>query len=106
MKKIIGLTFLLSACGAGIGTGNGVYSGKLVDVSWEGLFFKSCEIRQQTGYIAGPNGGGSEERASSYDKALCDQLAGMVGKDVKIRYSERFFSGPSLGTGYLIESIE
>lgn len=80
MKKYLLLSLILSGCV----TGEGSFTGKLVDVTWSGLIFKSCEIRQQAGVVL--------DEASSTDKAMCDLLKTKVGQDVAIKYETQIFA--------------
>lgn len=79
MKYLIAL-LLLSGCGV-FTTGEGVFEGRLVDVSWEGLLFKSCEVDFQFG-----ENSSKISRGSTKDKALCDKLQSEVGTTVKVNY--------------------
>lgn len=101
MKKLIAIGLLLISCGTGVNTGEGVYTGKLVDVEWEGLFWKSCEIRQQTGM-----GTEHDDRCSSTDRALCERLKGYMGDTISIVYAKQSFSGCSIRSGCLIIGIK
>lgn len=103
MKKKITLiiNIFLISCGSGINTGEGAYTGKLVDVVWRGLFWKSCEIRQQTG-----TGTEHDDSCSSFDKNICDKLHSLMGETITIKYKEQSFSGISIDTNCLIDSIK
>ena len=100
MKKF-GLLLLLCGCIRG----RGVYEGKLVDVAWEGLIFKSCEIRQVTNVATK----GNQDNASSISEEDCNALSKLIGKSVSINYSHTFFEpGYILGTDtrYRIDSFK
>lgn len=76
------LLLILSLTGCGIfTTGEGEFKGQLVDVSWEGLLFKSCEV----GFQFGENSSKASS-ASSRSKDLCDDLKSKIGNSVKIKY--------------------
>lgn len=81
MKKlIILLAIFLNSCGM-FTTGQGVFNGTLVDVSWEGLIFDSCEMQFQFGQQSS-----SISKASSRNKNLCDEMQKQVGKQVEVKY--------------------
>jgi hypothetical protein len=83
MKKMICLLSLtLSSCGT-FTTGDGTFDGTLVDVSWEGLMFKSCEASFQYGQQSS-----SISKGSSRDKKMCDRLSEYIGKRIKVKYQE------------------
>lgn len=82
MKTFILLGSLaLSGCGL-FSTGVGTFNGRVVDVEWGGILFKSCEVRFQLGEQSS-----SVSQGSSRDKALCNELASKIGEVVTVRYS-------------------
>ena len=76
------MVFLMSGCVVG----NGRYVGKLVDVSWEGLFYKSCEIRQVNNVATS----GHEDKASSLDHNLCTELEKHLNENIELKYESLF----------------
>jgi hypothetical protein len=66
MKMFIVLVLLLfSSCL--VRTGSGVFSGKIIDISKQGLIFKSCEVDVQYG-----DQSSKIERFSTHDLTVCD----------------------------------
>ncbi len=70
----------LSGCGMWT-TGNGTFTGTIVDVEWGGLLFKSCEAGFQYG-----NQSSSLSHGSSRDKEFCDLLKSKTGEKVTVEY--------------------
>jgi hypothetical protein len=79
VKLIVFGLLLLAGCGQ-FTTGDGAYTGRLVDVEWGGLFFKSCEVDVQIGITK------ELEHLSSSNEKLCRELQGLVGQDVSMKY--------------------
>lgn len=71
---------LLTGC-MGFDSGKGRATAKLLDVAWEGLFFKSCEIYFQYG-----DQSSKIVTGSTLDKTICDQAEKLIGKNVDIVY--------------------
>lgn len=65
--------------------GEGTFNGTLVDSSWEGVFFKSCELTLQLGQQSSTTAQGS-----TLDKTLCDAAIDKVGKRVFVHYKYAF----------------
>lgn len=81
MKKLLlTLAITLTACGT-FTTGEGSFSGRLVDASWEGLIFKSCEVQFQYGEQSS-----SISNGSTRNKDLCAELALNIGKSIVVKY--------------------
>lgn len=71
----------------GCKTGDGKLSGRLTDVSWEGIFFNSCEVGIQYGEQSS-----RVEFLSSRKKEFCEQLNTLIGKNVDFSYHREAFS--------------
>lgn len=65
--------------------GEGSVNGKLVDVSWEGFLFKSCEAGIQYGTDSS-----KIEFVSSTSKEVCDKLSALIGRVLKVTYDTEF----------------
>jgi hypothetical protein len=97
VKVVLVLSVLvLSGCGL-FSTSEGVYSGRVVDVAWEGFLFKSCEVDLQLGEQSSTLSSGS-----SKDKALCDLLKSQVGQVVTVKYQTLFPPPLTMGSRYEI----
>lgn len=72
--------------------GSGVSTGKLIDVSEEGIIFTSCEIDMQYG-----EGSSKMTPSSTRDMELCAELKSLVNKTVEIKY--RHWIGPVITMG-------
>ena len=82
MKKLLLVLLLLSGASCGTTTiGTGSFDGTLADVSWEGVFFKSCEMSFQYGQQSSTLSVGS-----SFDESLCSTMSENVGKRIKVKY--------------------
>lgn len=83
MKRTIALIVITQAImGCGLfTTGKGTFTGRLVDVSWEGLIFKSCEVSISRG-----EQGSQMAEGSSLDPALCAELVEKSGQTVTVKY--------------------
>lgn len=82
MKKIILISLLMAGCTKGTGT----FRGKVIDVSWEGLFFKTCEVDVQYGEQSS-----QIEKFSSEFQKDCDYLEANLNKVVLIKYAQTAF---------------
>lgn len=80
MKLILGLLLVATLTGCAV-TGEGQFTGRVVDVAWEGILFKSCEMHLQFGEQSSKT-----SPASSVDKALCDRMQSLMGKVVTVKY--------------------
>jgi hypothetical protein len=76
---ITAVVFLTSGCT--ISTGEGEFSGTVVDAHWGGVIFKTCEIEFQHGQQSS-----SLAKFSSYYQEDCTALNSLMGKQVTIRY--------------------
>lgn len=74
------VVILLSSCGI-VTTGEGVFNGRIVDVTWEGLFFESCEVDFQLG-----NQSSTLSSGSTTNKELCNNLKNNIGQVVTVKY--------------------
>lgn len=74
------LTIIATGCGS-FTTGEGVFNGRIVDVSWGGLIFKSCEVDFQYGEQSS-----TVSTGSTRNKALCDKMKTLVGKVTEVKY--------------------
>jgi hypothetical protein len=81
MKNLVWLLLLV-----GCTNGQGVFKGKVIDVSWEGRFIKTCEVDFQYGDMSS-----NFERFSSQEPGYCDQLEKLVGETVTIKYDRTAF---------------
>lgn len=88
------LVLILSGC---VVKGHGTFTGKLTDVNWGGIFFPSCEIRQQNTLVF--------DRSSSFSKDLCENLSKKTGQEITIEYDEHLFCPWRLGTGDVITGV-
>lgn len=80
--------------------GKGTSEVKLIDVTWEGFIFKTCEVDVQYG-----NGSSRVEMFSSESKELCDALTSANGKDVMINYNRTNLTCVTCGSSDLIQSF-
>lgn len=79
--------------------GSGVYAGQVMDASWEGWFFKSCEVTWKTNEQSS-----TVETSSSTDKELCDKLQENLGKKYKVRYKHHI-PFIKVSTPYIITEV-
>jgi hypothetical protein len=103
MKNI--LTFLLlfsllTSCG--FSTQKGKYIGVLVDVSYSGLIFKSCELMFKTSQESSKFEESSISIASEKD---CDAIAEKMGQKFIVEYQNSLLN-PFIETNYLIKSLK
>lgn len=77
---VVIFTGFLSACGL-FTTGDGSFTGRLVDVGWEGWIFKSCEVELQRGEQSS-----SMSKGSILDKQMCDALKARTGETITLQY--------------------
>jgi len=70
---------ILSACG--MKTGSGVFNGRLVDVSYGGLLFDTCELTFQLGEQSS-----SVSNCSSLSEDYCKKMQPYVGKVIQVDY--------------------
>lgn len=92
--KFLFLIFLLVSCTTGVG----VFNGRVVDVSWEGIIFKTCEIDAQYG-----NESSRTTRFSTKNKDSCDNYLNLVGKDVEFKYRVTSFECFVCGSNDLVD---
>lgn len=78
-------------------TGAGSFSGRLVDVSWDGIIFKSCEIEVVRG-----EQGSSISHASSRSRESCDIMRQSLGQIVSVTYEIRMGTPVWADTRYVI----
>lgn len=99
MKKLY-LVLVLALLAQGCSRGSGTYVGQVVDASWEGWIFKSCEVEWKTS-----DQSSTVQVSSSHSKELCDRLQDQLGKKFKVRYTHR---APKFTAGsfYIIDSIQ
>ncbi len=95
MKLLILLAIALVSCQSH----RGQIMGKVVDVSWGGRIFDSCEIVIQKG-----EGSSSMDKSSSPDKNFCNAADELQGKMVLIKYETTGFC-PTTETCDIIQSI-
>ena len=86
--RLVMLMALVSACAPTFRLSSSTLTGILVDVSWEGFIFDSCELGIQYGGASS-----AIEYVSSRDKAVCNIAKALVGKTVTIDYEHYMFSG-------------
>jgi hypothetical protein len=90
MKKLL-LVLLLGLSSCGIHTGEGTFTGRLVDIGWEGIIFKSCEMSFQLGEQSS-----NTSRGSTTSKELCDKLTAQSGQVLTVHWDN--YVGPCLRT--------
>lgn len=73
-------TVFLSGCGF-FTTGEGTFNGRLVDVGWQGLIFKSCEAEFQFG-----ENSSVRSSASTLDRVFCERLKEQIGQTLTVKY--------------------
>lgn len=96
---IVGVIALVSAKSV-LTSSTGSSTGKIVDTTWEGTFFKTCEVDVQYG-----EGSSKIESFSTADKSMCDQIELNNGKEADIKYAERPFLCISCNSNSIIQSI-
>lgn len=97
MLLIILAAGLMSGCVKGNGTTEGV----LVDVTWEGYVFPTCEMDIQYG-----EGSSKIASFSSTSQKFCDEAIKLNGKKVKVNYSQTLGVCWSCNDRDLASSIE
>jgi hypothetical protein len=101
MKWIFLTAIFMSGC-SGFESTEGEYHGRLVDVEWHGMVFKSCEIVQQAG-----DASSHMSECSSRDQEFCDQLKGLIGKTVTTKYTGYSFRfSPVTRTPFICSSVK
>jgi hypothetical protein len=93
MKKVLCVLILIAAGCSGPVTSTGVYHGKLVDVNWGGIFFNSCEIKQQTSAM-----NSRDDRSSSRSATLCGELRSKIGQEITVEYETHLWPSIKLDT--------
>lgn len=93
--------FIAIICSGGISTGKGKSQVKLIDVTWEGLLIKTCEVDVQYG-----TGSSKVETFSVEDKSLCDKLEAINGKDVLVSYRQTHLECLFCNSNDIIDSAE
>lgn len=86
MKKLLIVSLIgisLSGC---MVTGEGTFNGRIVDVEWGGLLWKSCEVGFQMGEQSS-----TLSRGSTFNKDYCDALSDQTGNVVTIPYETHLF---------------
>lgn len=106
-KMLFGVTaisavFLLGIAGlihlgSKFDTGEGVYSGRIVDIEWAGLIWKSCDVQFQTGEQSS-----LISSAATWDKEYCDELRNKLGQIVTVKYKSTFGPDLTLGSSYTL----
>lgn len=93
-KALLIGVFLLAGCTRGTGK----FQGKVIDVSWEGWFFPTCEIDAQYGEQSSKTA-----RFSSEDQQVCLKYEASVGKAIKARYRSTRLECITCGSSDIIE---
>lgn len=78
----------------------GSSQGNVIDVSYGGVFSKTCEVDVQYGEQSS-----KVARFSSPDKSMCDFLEPKVGKTVTIKYDNTKFKCFTCGSHDLITNV-
>lgn len=94
MKQLLTIA-LLAVTLTGCTKGTGTSEVKLIDVTWEGLLVKTCEVHAQYG-----QGSSNVGAFSALDGKLCEQLLAANGKDVKLKYEQ------TIGKCFLCDSSD
>lgn len=63
--------------------GEGEFSGRVIDVSWEGVWWKSCEIELMRGEQSS-----SMSYCSSTSKSYCDNIKSEMGNTMTVKYDD------------------
>ncbi len=112
MKKfLIKFVLFLILLGAGLYAFNyyvpyseGYRSGRLIKLSHKGILFKTWEGELSLGIGHDQRWAFSVEHS---DKDVRSQLLDLQGKDIKIKYIERFWKVPWMGdTKYFVKEVE
>jgi len=97
LSKLL-LFLLLTSCG--FSTQRGSYIGVLVDVSYSGLIFKSCELMFKTSEQASK----FEESSLVTSEKNCELIANKMGQKFIVEYQNSLFNF-SIETKYLIKKL-
>lgn len=87
--------------GSFIDKGQGSFKGRLVDVGWEGVFFKSCEAEFQYG-----DNSSRVSYCSSYDPRFCQELSSHIGQSIQVHYTSTLTSGFTRTSKHVCVGIE
>jgi hypothetical protein len=98
--KVLILTSLLVVASCGMSTEKGSYSGVLIDVSYSGLFMKSCELQFKTSDQSST----SEKASMKNTEKQCVELEASVGKKTKVSYANSLWN-PSIDSTYIIKEL-
>lgn len=95
------LIILAAGLMVGCSKGSGSTEGKLVDVTYEGYVFKTCEVDLQYG-----EGASKIATYSTTDVKLCDQILALNGKKVQLNYNQTFLECFWCASDDLISSVK
>lgn len=101
MKKLLVVSSLAILASCGMSTEKGTYTGVLFDVSYTGLFFKSCELEFKTSEQSSK----SEKSSVLNSERECEELESAVGKKFKVSYANSMFN-PRISTSYIATTLK
>lgn len=89
---------LLNGC---IITGEGKFTGRIVDVEWGGIIFKSCDVTFQLGEQSS-----TTSKGSTASKEKCDELSKAIGLVTTVAYRTHLIHSIALDSKYeLIDGV-